>query len=171
MREKRISQLSIFHTMPRNQVARELEAISRVLDDNPGIYDLVYRDMVRAKRPDTGREGMTAEQVLRCTILKQYRNLSYEELAFHLEDSQSFRAFCRLGMGQRLGYRPFNKTSSNLGPVPGRRSTGCSSDTLWSKGSRRVVRFGSTPRPLRAISIILQTPGFWRMASGLSLGF
>jgi len=64
MRKKQISQLSIFHTMPRNEVARELEAISRVLDENPGIYELVYQDMVQAKRADTGREGMTAEQVL-----------------------------------------------------------------------------------------------------------
>jgi IS5 family transposase len=31
--------------------------------------------------------------VLRCAILKQYRQLSYQELAFHLEDSTSFRAF------------------------------------------------------------------------------
>jgi len=69
MREKQISQLSIFYTMPRNEVARELEMISRILDDNPRINELVYRDMVRPKRPDTGREGMTAEQVLRCTIL------------------------------------------------------------------------------------------------------
>ena len=61
MREKRISQLSLFHTMPRNAVAREQEAISRVLDDNSGVYELVYQDMVRAKRVDTGREGMTAE--------------------------------------------------------------------------------------------------------------
>jgi IS5 family transposase len=43
---------------------------------------------------------MTAEQVLRCGILKQYRNLTYEELAFHLEDSQSFRAFAKMRMGQ-----------------------------------------------------------------------
>jgi IS5 family transposase len=34
--------------------------------------------------------------VLRCAVLKQYRQLSYEELAFHLEDSASFRAFARL---------------------------------------------------------------------------
>jgi IS5 family transposase len=34
--------------------------------------------------------------VLRCALLKQYRQLSYEELAFHLEDSASFRAFARL---------------------------------------------------------------------------
>jgi IS5 family transposase len=34
--------------------------------------------------------------VLRCAILKQYRQLSYQVLAFHLEDSASFRAFARL---------------------------------------------------------------------------
>ena len=117
MREKRISQLSIFHTMPRNEVARELEAISRVLDDNPGIYEFVYQDMVRAKRADTGREGMTAEQVLRCAILKQYRNLSYEELAFHLEDSQSFRAFSRLRMGQRPGVSTLQENIKELNSV------------------------------------------------------
>jgi len=43
---------------------------------------------------------MTAEQVLRCAILKQYRQLTYEELAFHLEDSDSFRSFARLEMRQ-----------------------------------------------------------------------
>jgi len=33
---------------------------------------------------------------LRCALLKQHRQLTYEELAFHLEDSASFRAFARL---------------------------------------------------------------------------
>ena len=33
---------------------------------------------------------------MRCGLLKQHRQLSYEELAFHLEDSASFRAFARL---------------------------------------------------------------------------
>jgi IS5 family transposase len=39
---------------------------------------------------------LPAESVLRCALLKQQRQLSYEELAFHLEDSASFRAFARL---------------------------------------------------------------------------
>ena len=43
---------------------------------------------------------MTAEQVLRGAILKQYCELTYEELAFHLEDSEAFRSFSRLRMGQ-----------------------------------------------------------------------
>jgi transposase, IS5 family len=48
---------------------------------------------------ETGRHGLPAEAVLRCALLKQYRQLSYEELAFHLEDSASFRAFARLPLG------------------------------------------------------------------------
>jgi IS5 family transposase len=100
MRQKRDPQRNLLHLMARNKVARELEAISLVLDQNPGILDLVFRDLVKYQRTDTGRDGMTAEQVLRCAILKQYRELTYEELAFHLEDSIAFRSFARLGMGQ-----------------------------------------------------------------------
>jgi IS5 family transposase len=100
MRKKWDEQASLFHVLPRNKIARELEAISGVLDTQPQILDKVYKDLVRTHQVDTGRDGMTAEQVLRCAILKQYRNLTYEELAFHLEDSQSFRAFGKLRMGQ-----------------------------------------------------------------------
>jgi len=42
---------------------------------------------------------MTAEQVLRCALIKQTHQFSYEKLAFHLVDSQSFRTFCRLPYG------------------------------------------------------------------------
>ena len=86
--------------MARNKIAKELKQISQLLDATPKVLDLVYGDLVRSARPTTGREGMTAEQVLRCAILKQYRQLTYEELAFHLEDSDSFRGFSRLEMGQ-----------------------------------------------------------------------
>lgn len=100
MRQKRDPQQNFMHLMGKNKVARELEAISQVLDENRAILDLVYRDLVNYQRPDTGRDGMTAEQVLRCSILKQYRELTYEELSFHLEDSWAFRSFGRLKMGQ-----------------------------------------------------------------------
>jgi IS5 family transposase len=85
--------------MARNKVPGK-EAISLVLDQNPGILDLVFRDLVKYQQTDTGRGGMTAEQVLRGAILKQYRELTYEDLAFHLEDSMAFRSFARLDMGQ-----------------------------------------------------------------------
>ncbi len=77
MRKKREPQLNLLRIMAKNKVARELEAISQVLDENKDILDLVYRDLVKHRRQDTGRRGMTAEQVLRCAILKQYRELTY----------------------------------------------------------------------------------------------
>jgi IS5 family transposase len=57
---------------------------------------LVASDLRREGLCQTGRRGLPAESVLRCAILKQQRQLSYEELAFHLEDPASFRAFARL---------------------------------------------------------------------------
>ena len=53
-------------------------------------------DLRRHGVKETGRQGLSAESVLRCGLLRQHRQLSYEELAFHLEDSASFRAFARL---------------------------------------------------------------------------
>ena len=53
---------------------------------------LHYRELIKLTRATLAY----AESVLRCALLKQHRQLSYEELAFHLEDSASFRAFARL---------------------------------------------------------------------------
>ena len=100
MRQKFTSQMSLFAPMARNSIVKELDQISKVLDANPRMMELVFQDLVGTSRPDTGRQGLTAEQVLRCAVLKQYRQLTYEELAFHLEDSDAFRSFSRLEMGQ-----------------------------------------------------------------------
>ena len=106
--------MSIFSVTMRHDIGKELAAFSEILDTMPKMLDLVYADLTRVARKDTGREGMTAEQVLRCVALKQYRNLSYEELAFHLEDSKSFRAFARLEMGQ---YPSSSSLQENIKPL------------------------------------------------------
>jgi IS5 family transposase len=81
--------------------ARELDAISRILDAHPQVVDVVFHDLPRGQvMPKTGRPAMTAEQVLRAAIVKQMHGLSYEDLAFHLADSLSFRSFCRLDLTQ-----------------------------------------------------------------------
>jgi len=100
MRRKFNPQMNLFTATSSNPIAKELEQVSQILDANAQLLDLVYQDLVKAERHDTGREGLTAEQVLRCAVLKQYRQLSYEELAFHLDDSSAFRSFSRLEMGQ-----------------------------------------------------------------------
>jgi IS5 family transposase len=96
MRQERTVQASIFDLFAGHEIGRELKAMSAWLDDHRELLGLVAADLRRHGLKETGRCGLPAESVLRCAVLKQHRKLSYQELAFHLEDSASFRAFARL---------------------------------------------------------------------------
>jgi IS5 family transposase len=96
MRQERTVQASIFDLFAGHEIGHELKAISQWLDAHRDLISLVARDLARPGVKATGRQGLSGEAVLRCALLKQYRQLSYQELAFHLEDSASFRAFARL---------------------------------------------------------------------------
>jgi transposase, IS5 family len=96
MRPERTVQASLFDLFAGHEIGRELKAMSAWLDDHRELASLVAADLRRHGVKATGRQGLPAEAVLRCALLKQHRQLSYQELAFHLEDSASFRAFARL---------------------------------------------------------------------------
>ena len=96
MRQDRTVQASIFDLFAKHEIGCELKKASAWLDEHPALVGLAAADLRRDGVQETGRHGLPAEAVLRCALLKQYRQLSYEELAFHLEDSASFRAFARL---------------------------------------------------------------------------
>jgi IS5 family transposase len=89
-----------FHSHPHS---RELRAMSRVLDEHPEMAKWVHDDLIGRKGRQVsatrGREGMSAEQVLRALVVKQLGGFSYDELAFQLADSNSYRAFCRFEIG------------------------------------------------------------------------
>ena len=77
----------------------EVAQMSALLDACPDVEQLVEQDLVRdGVSREVGREGMAADQVLRALIVKQMNQFSYEELAFHLADSATYRAFCRFGV-------------------------------------------------------------------------
>src|SRR5712671_3929281 len=99
MRQERTIQGTLFDIFAEHEIGRELKAMSQWLDEHRDVLGLVVADLRRHGLKDTGRHGLAAETVLRCALLKQHRQLSYEELAFHLEDSASFRAFARLPLG------------------------------------------------------------------------
>ena len=97
MRQKLHPQMAFAPALVDHEHARELDAMGAVLDAHPEVLDLVLGDLPRAKKKSRmGRPAMSAEQVLRAAVVKQMHGFSYEELAFHLADSVSFRAFCRL---------------------------------------------------------------------------
>jgi IS5 family transposase len=96
MRQERTIQSSLFDLFAGHEIGCELKAISGWLDEPPLVSGLVAEDLRRHGPKPAGRQGLSAESVLRCALLKQHRQLSYEELAFDLEDSAPFRAFARL---------------------------------------------------------------------------
>jgi len=96
MRQERTVQATVFDIFAEHEIGRELNAMSRWLDQHRSLLSLVAADLSGHGIKETGRHGLPAEAVLRCALLKQYRQLSYVELAFHLEDSASFISFARL---------------------------------------------------------------------------
>jgi transposase, IS5 family len=114
MRQERIIQATIFEVFAEHEIGRELKAISQWLDEHRALLSLAARDLRRHGIQETGRHGLSAEAVVRCALLKQYRQLSYEELAFHLEDSASFRAFARLPLSWSPRKSVLHKTISAI---------------------------------------------------------
>lgn len=115
MRQERTVQGTLFDIFAEHEIGRELKAISQWLDEHREVLGLVVADLRRHGLKDAGRHGLTAEAVLRCALLKQHRQLSYEELAFHLEDSASFRAFARLPLGWSPKKSVLQRTISAIG--------------------------------------------------------
>jgi len=105
MREARKTQDTLRETWLDLDHAKELEAMSRVLDDNPTVGELVLQDLyVASSSPQSNRGvgGLSGEQILRILVVKQMNGFSYRELAFHLADSRSYRTFCRLGITDKV---------------------------------------------------------------------
>ncbi len=106
MRETIPFQRPLSPCFPAHAHARELAAISDILDEHPEIPELVRQDLVRSQRnPQVGRKGLSAETVFRIVVLKQIAGFSYEQVSFHLADSHTYAAFCRMGFAARVPKR------------------------------------------------------------------
>jgi transposase, IS5 family len=129
MRDLYHAQLSLTakSTHPR---AEELRMMSRALDANLDILKRVRQDLLRLRKADAkrGREGMSAEQVLRAALLKQMFSFSYSELSFHLGDSSQLRGFCRLSPSAKAPMK--SALQSNIGSL--RAET-------WERANKAIV--------------------------------
>jgi len=128
MREKRTVQASIFDHYAEHEIGRELKAMSDWLDQNVDLLDWVAADVKQRNVEKTGRKGLTLESVLRCALLKQYRQLSYDDLVFCLMDSTSCQAFARL----TLAWTPKKSTLQS--------SISAISDVTWEQINQRLLR-------------------------------
>jgi IS5 family transposase len=127
----------------------ELEKISRILDDNPEILDVVAQDMTRGLNRN-GSEGMTVEQVLRCAIIYQLKSYSYRELAARIADSYNFRKFTRFYDGRIPHFTSIEKTVKKIKPETFEKVN----DLLVAHAIKKKVEDGSK---LRSDTAVVET--------------
>src|SRR5436309_3293506 len=123
MRQERTVQATIFEVFAGHEIGCEMKTISQWLDGQRALVSRVAGDLRRHGLRETGRRGLPAETVLRCALLRQQLQLSYQELAFHLEDSASFRAFARLPLAWSPKKSVLQQTISAIRPETGEAVT------------------------------------------------
>jgi IS5 family transposase len=113
---RRRDQLSLDRPPAAHVHSEELAQISRILDTHPRMAELIEQDLIwDVKNPGTGARGLSGDQVLRLLLIKQMNGFSYEELAFHVGDSVTYRSFCRFGALEQTPAR--STLSENLKKV------------------------------------------------------
>lgn len=134
MRAERTVQSSIFERYAEHEIGLELQAMSAWLDAHPELLAWVAMDLKTDAVQPVGRQGLSCESVLRCALLKQYRQLSYAELAFCLFDSMSCQAFARLTTGWVPKKAALQGVISQI------------SDTTWERINQHLLQQACTVR-------------------------
>ena len=144
MRKRNHRQMTLTDTGIEHPHAKELERISRILDANLILSEMVLRDLTKnVKNRDTGAWGMSGEQVLRAAVIKQMEGFSYRELAFHLVDSRSYRKFCGIGLTQE-GFKKSALCLNIKGLSP--ETWEAINDILMAYGQDKGIEKGSEAR-------------------------
>jgi transposase, IS5 family len=132
MREKWQKQMPLMAHIQDHTQSQELAMISKIIDGNSTICRYILQDLNKGKAVSrrTGAKGMSADQVLRCAVVKTLFSFSYEDLAFHIVDSQSIRWFCRIGIAEE----GFKKSALN-------RNIKCISEQTWEIINRELLGF------------------------------
>jgi IS5 family transposase len=116
MRETRTAQQSIFQPRTDHEIGVELRRMSDWLDRHPELLELVAADVRSGTGHPQGRSGLSIDSILRCALLKQYRQVDYRTLAFYLRDSVSFAEFARLDDRAAPGKSTLQRLTSLIRP-------------------------------------------------------
>ncbi len=132
MRENRQKQMPLMNHILDHPQSKELEVISAIIEANPTICHFILQDLTKGKSEAqrAGAKGMSADQVLRCVVVKILFEFTYEELAFHIVDSQSLRWFCRIGIADE----GFKKSTLN-------RNIKAISPQTWEMINRQILGY------------------------------
>jgi IS5 family transposase len=118
--------------------------ISRVLDLNPEILDLVHHDLkkglkaVNRGRPRGGRRSFqyTSDNVLRMILCRKIEGASYRDIVVRIDDSQYLRQFTRIYEGPMMDYSTLNKLECVIRPQTWKRINELVA--TWAAAQKRI---------------------------------
>jgi IS5 family transposase len=94
-----------------------LQGISDFLDDQKAMVEQVRRDLTRGlKKAETGRSGLTPQQVLRSLVLMRIKNWNYRELRERIADGCTLRQFTDFYCMPVPRHDAFNRGFNRLTP-------------------------------------------------------
>jgi len=94
-----------------------LQSISDFLDEHEEMVEAVRRDLEQGlKNPETGRSGLTPQQVLRSLILMRVKNWNYRELRERIVDGYTLRQFTDFYCQSVPKHDAFNRAFNRLTP-------------------------------------------------------
>ena len=115
LRSRRQMEFNLFG-MPvgTDEKSLRMAEMDKLVEAHPEWLDAVIRDVGISENTETGRPGMTFESILRCGILKQFFNESYDDLVHFLGTHSCSIMFARLP----AGYVPGRSTlQENIGAI------------------------------------------------------
>src|ERR1700716_2868853 len=94
-----------------------LQAISDFLDTQKDMIEQVRCDLTRGlKKAETGRSGLTPQQVLRSLVLLRVKNWNYRELRERIADGYTLRQFTDFYCQPVPKHDAFNRAFNRLTP-------------------------------------------------------
>ena len=108
------TQLRLEFYRSHSKMSKKLEKISEILQKDMSFLKKVAEDFRTPKGSPAGAKGMTIEQVVRVAILKQLRQLGYEELYDELSDNISYRRFAKIHEGEVPGKTTLNENIKRI---------------------------------------------------------
>lgn len=99
-----------------SKMSKKLEKISDILQKDRSFLEKVAEDFKTPKGSPAGAKGMTVEQVVRTAILKQLRQLGYDELYDELNDNISYRRFAKIHEGMVPKKSTLNENIKRISP-------------------------------------------------------
>ncbi len=150
MRAKLVDQPELRFAAPRLKLTQEFYAkydrISRILDDNRAILELIHADLVTHEgASDAARFRYASDVVLRVSVCQLVEGLSLRQTIVRIDTCEALRSFTRIESGKMIDSSTFCRLRNAISPE------------TWRQINLALARYAVEKEAITATSLRLDT--------------